>query len=68
VVYLMGRVTEREATRGAEISRGVNGVRKVVKVFDVVSEGELAGTAPASGSAPAPAPMPVAESASAPKP
>ena len=64
VVYLMGRVTEREATRGAEISRGVSGVRKVVKVFDVVSEGELAGTASAS----APEPMPVAESASAPKP
>ena len=64
VVYLMGRVTEREATRGAEISRGVSGVRKVVKVFDVVSEGELAGTAPAS----APAPAPVADSASAPKP
>ena len=65
VVYLMGRVTEREANRGAEISRGVSGVRKVVKVFDVVSEGELAGTAPPS--APAPAPMPAAEPASAPK-
>ena len=64
VVYLMGRVTEREATRGAEISRGVNGVRKVVKVFDVVSEAELAGTAPAS----APAAVPVADPASAAKP
>ena len=62
VVYLMGRVTEREANRGAEISRGVSGVRKVVKVFDVVSEAELAGTAPPA------APAPVAEPASAAKP
>ena len=43
VVYLMGRVTEREATRGADIARGVAGVEKVVKVFEIVSEAELAG-------------------------
>ena len=46
VVYLMGHVTEREAGRAADISRGVSGVQKVVKVFDVVSEGELADTEP----------------------
>ena len=46
VVYLMGRVTEREANRAADIARGVSGVQKVVKVFDVVSEGELADTRP----------------------
>ena len=46
IVYLMGRVTEREANRAADISRGVSGVQKVVKVFDVVSEGELADTQP----------------------
>jgi hypothetical protein len=40
-------VTEREANRAAEIARGVSGVKKVVKVFEIVSEGELAGTAPA---------------------
>lgn len=45
-VYLLGRVTEREATRAAEVTRGVSGVRKVVKVFDVISEGELAHTEP----------------------
>ena len=28
VVYLMGRVTEREATRATEIARGVSGVRQ----------------------------------------
>ena len=42
VVYLMGRVTEREANRAAEVARGVGGVQKVVKVFEVVSEAELA--------------------------
>jgi osmotically-inducible protein OsmY len=44
VVYLMGRVTEREANRAADIARGVSGVEKVVKVFEVVSDSELAGT------------------------
>ena len=43
VVYLMGRVTEREAQRGTDVARGVSGVRKVVRVFDIVTEAELAG-------------------------
>jgi osmotically-inducible protein OsmY len=42
VVYLMGRVTEREATRAAEVARGVSGVAKVVRVFEIVTEAELA--------------------------
>ena len=42
VVYLMGRVTEREATRASEIARGVGGVTKVVRVFEIVTESELA--------------------------
>jgi osmotically-inducible protein OsmY len=46
VVYLMGRVTEREADRASEVARGVSGVQKVVKVFQVISEQELANTAP----------------------
>lgn len=41
VVYLMGRVTEREGQRAAEIASGVSGVQKVVKVFDYISEDEL---------------------------
>jgi osmotically-inducible protein OsmY len=41
-VYLMGRVTEREANRAAEVARGISGVTKVVKVFEVISEDELA--------------------------
>ncbi|MBC8058441.1 MAG: BON domain-containing protein [Rhizobiales bacterium] len=55
VVYLMGRVTEREANRAADISRGVSGVQKVVKVFEVVSEAELADLQPKAAAAPPPA-------------
>jgi osmotically-inducible protein OsmY len=46
-VYLMGIVTEREANRGAEIASGVSGVTKVVKVFTLISEDELARRRPA---------------------
>lgn len=42
-VYLMGRVSEREANRAADVARSVSGVQKVVKVFDLISEEELAG-------------------------
>lgn len=42
VVYLMGRVTEREAARATELARSVGGVQKVVRVFEIVSEDELA--------------------------
>ncbi|QGZ40314.1 osmotically-inducible protein OsmY [Pseudoduganella flava] len=40
VVYLMGRVTQMEANRASEIARGVNGVNKVVRVFEYISEEE----------------------------
>lgn len=43
VVYLMGRVTEREAGRAADLARTVSGVAKVVRVFELISEEELAG-------------------------
>ena len=42
-VFLMGRLTEREATRAAELARGVSGVQKVVRVFEILTEAELAG-------------------------
>lgn len=42
VVYLMGIVTPRESKRAAEIARGVNGVSKVVRVFETISEDDLA--------------------------
>lgn len=46
VVYLMGRVTEREANRATELARAVSGVEKVVRVFEIVTESELANSAP----------------------
>lgn len=58
VVYLMGRVSEREATRGAEIASSVAGVQKVIRVFELLSDQELAAlgqtaAAPMSTAAPA---------------
>lgn len=41
VVYLLGRVTSREAQRATEIARGISGVTKVVRVFEEISEEEL---------------------------
>lgn len=41
IVYLMGRVTEREAARAADVARTVSGVQKVVRLFDIISEAEL---------------------------
>ena len=40
-VYLMGRVTQREGQLAAEVTRGVSGVQRVVKVFDYIGEDEL---------------------------
>ena len=42
VVYLMGRVSQREAGRATAIARGITGVSKVVRVFEYLSEEELA--------------------------
>ena len=47
-VYLMGRVTEREANRASEVARGVPGVAKVVRVFEILTESELANSQPRS--------------------
>ena len=48
VVYLMGIVTPRESKRAAEIARGVNDVTKVVRLFEVITEEELAAMTPKS--------------------
>jgi len=45
-VFLLGRVTEREANRATEIARQVGGVKKVVRAFEIISEDELARTLP----------------------
>jgi osmotically-inducible protein OsmY len=41
IVYLMGRVTEREGRLAAQVASGVGGVKKVVKIFEYISDEEL---------------------------
>ncbi len=41
VNYLLGRVTAREADRATDIARRTNGVQKVVRLFEIISEEEL---------------------------
>lgn len=60
VVYLMGRVTQREAKLAAEVARNAAGnIRKVVKLFEYISEEELlelkAKPSPEDSRSPAPA-------------
>jgi osmotically-inducible protein OsmY len=68
VIYLLGRVTPREADRAAELASRVSGVERVVKVFDLITEAQLAAeTALLRGGAQAPAPVQAApQAASAP--
>ncbi len=48
IVYLMGRVTQREANRATEIARSTGGVQKVVRLLEIISEEELQRTLPAA--------------------
>jgi osmotically-inducible protein OsmY len=38
IVYLMGRVTQREGQLAAEVASNISGVQKVVKVFEYISD------------------------------
>lgn len=72
-VYLMGRVSNREAERATNIARQINGVQRVVRVFEIMTPEEQrqangmapastarpATVAPAASLAPAPAAVPV---------
>ena len=58
VVYLMGRVTAREAKRATDIARGIGGVAKVVRVFEDITEEELRRISQPTASPPAPAARP----------
>ena len=40
-IYLMGRVTQREAKRATDVVRGVSGVKRVVRVFEYITEEDL---------------------------
>lgn len=55
-VYLMGRVTQREAERATEVTRGVSGVRRVVRVLEIISEEELRRLLPQAAAPAAPPP------------
>ncbi len=61
VVYLLGRVTQREADRATEVARNIDGVQRVVRVFEILSEEELQRLAPS------PAAQPVAPASTAPR-
>jgi osmotically-inducible protein OsmY len=63
VVYLMGRVTQREADRATQLARNVSGVQRVVRIFEIISDEELRRLAPLGSSAPAPAPTRAASAA-----
>ena len=46
VVYLMGIVTQQESDRAADVASTVDGVVKVVKVFEIVGDAALGSNAP----------------------
>lgn len=49
VIYLMGRVTQREAKRATDVVRGVSGVKRVVRVFEYITEDDLRAMQPKRG-------------------
>lgn len=53
VVYLMGRVTPREANRATEAARSVSGVQRVVRMFETISEDDLKRMLPTPNTPPA---------------
>ncbi|PQA84913.1 transporter [Limnohabitans sp. TS-CS-82] len=48
-IYLMGRVTQREAKRATDVVRGVSGVKRVVRVFEYITEDDLRAMQPKRG-------------------
>jgi osmotically-inducible protein OsmY len=62
VVYLMGRVTQREADRATQLTRNISGVQRVVRIFEIITDDDLRRLQPSLGgsSAPARAPAPAA--------
>ena len=65
VVYLMGRVTQREADRATQLTRNIGGVQRVVRIFEIITDDEMRRLQPSlGGSAPPPrAPAPAASGA-----
>ncbi|WP_309678754.1 BON domain-containing protein [Polaromonas sp.] len=56
--YLMGRVSQREADRATQVVRATPGVQKVVRIFELLSDDELARMS-SSTSAPVRPPAPL---------
>ena len=52
IVYLMGRVTQREGQVAADVARGVSGVQKVVKIFEYLTEEEVRALSPQTSTVP----------------
>ena len=52
-VYMMGRVTAREATRATEVISATTGVQKVVRILETISEDELSRMTVSGGTPPA---------------
>ena len=65
-VYLMGRVTQREADRATQITRTVGGVQRVVRIFEIITEDDLRRMSPLPASTPAGAPVAAPASATRP--
>jgi osmotically-inducible protein OsmY len=65
VVYLMGRVTQKEAERATQLTRNIGGVQRVVRIFEIISEDEARRLQPSLGGSapPAQAPAPAASGA-----
>jgi osmotically-inducible protein OsmY len=57
-VFMMGRVTQREATRATDIARTTPGVQRVVRVFEIITDEELQRSLPQPAPPGAPAPAP----------
>ena len=55
-VYLMGRVTQREADKATQITRNISGVLRVVRIFEIITEDDLRRMNPLPAARPAAAP------------
>jgi osmotically-inducible protein OsmY len=70
-VYLMGRVTQREADKATQITRNIGGVQRVVRIFEIITDDDLRRMNPlpaARQAAPAPVSTPAAAPASGARP
>ncbi|RYF30031.1 MAG: BON domain-containing protein [Comamonadaceae bacterium] len=67
-VYIMGIATRRETDRATEITRGVTGVNRVVRVVEIVSDADIAQGTREGGVGPAPLQAPPPSVGPAPAP